>query len=689
MNIRQQLDRILAERILVLDGAVGTMIYAHHLSERDVRGERFAAHSRDLKDNLDVLVLTRPDIVTKIHRQYLAAGADIVETNTFNSNAVSQADYALESCVYELNREGARLARVAADEFTAKDPSRRRFVAGSIGPTNRMLSKATDVNNPAAQDITFDAMRAGYVDQVRGLIDGGVDLLLLETIVDTWNAEAALAAMREVQEARGTDLPLMISLTIAKDGRTLAGQTLDEFYTAIAPAHPWSIGINCAFGPGDMRPYIAELARTAGCWTSAHPSVGLPNPAGEYDETPSQFADQLRDLAQSGFVNILGGCCGTTPEYIARLAERVERIPPRRLSDPSSTDRVHTIRAAGSPAPTESNGMLTTNQRHLSLLSLADARANGLKTDWDTLQIPVPWFIGRRVAEPPLEQLVPYIDWTPFFAAWELAGKFPAILDHAEHGARARELYRRAEAVLRRMLDEKRLVARGVYGFWPANAKGDDIVVYKDDARQKELGRFHMLRQQEPMDDARPNRSLADFIAPRESMAPDYLGAFAVAVTARSGVDDLAHEYERAHNREGATIAARIADRLADAFAEYLHAQARKDWGYAADGRLSLDDLIGRKYRGIRAAFGSTTNPDLTERTTLFTLLDAPAVGIGLTESFAMTPAAAVSGLYFSHPEAKGFSVGPVGRDQIEDYAARKGVTSEHVERWLARNLPD
>jgi 5-methyltetrahydrofolate--homocysteine methyltransferase len=319
------------------------------------------------------------------------------------------------------------------------------------------------------------------------------------------------------------------------------------------------------------------------------------------------------------------------------------------------------------------------------LLPLADARANHLKTDWDTLALAAPWFVGRRVVEPALEDLLPFIDWTFFFAAWDLKGRFPAILDHPDYGGPARELYDHAQMLLKRIVAEKRITARGVYGFWPANSDGDDIVVYKDDARRTELGRFHMLRQQEPIADGRPNRSLADFIAPRESMVPDYLGMF--AVTAGIDADVLAGVYEAEHDDYSAIIVKALADRLAEAFAEYLHAQARRDWGYGASERWSTDDLIAEKYRGIRPAFGYPACPDHSEKSTLFRLLDAPAAGITLTESFAMLPAASVSGLYFSHPSAKYFNIGRIGRDQVEDYAKRKQVSLELAEKWLGPNL--
>src|SRR4051794_3716188 len=320
----------LSQRILILDGAMGTMNQRHRLIEQDFRGKRFASHSHDLKGDNDVLVLTRPDVIAEIHREYLEAGSDIIETNTFNSNAISQADYGLESLVYELNVAGARLAREACDGWTAKNPERPRFVAGSIGPTNRTLSISPDVNSPSFRAMTFDQLAAAYRDQIAGLIDGGADLLLFETIFDTLNAKAAIVAAEEVFEAKGARWPIMISVTITdRSGRTLSGQTIDAFWISIAHARPFSVGINCALGARDMRPYIAELSRLADCYISCHPNAGLPNAFGTYDELPQHTGSYLRDFAESGSVNIVGGCCGTTPEHIAAIAQEVAGLPPR------------------------------------------------------------------------------------------------------------------------------------------------------------------------------------------------------------------------------------------------------------------------------------------------------------------------------------------------------------------------
>jgi 5-methyltetrahydrofolate--homocysteine methyltransferase len=336
-DVRARLEQLLATRILVLDGAMGTMIQRHKLTEADFRGERFKAHAKELKGDNDLLILTRPDVIGGIHREYLAAGSDIIETNTFSSNAIAQADYALESIAHELNLEGARLARAAADEFTARTPDRPRFVAGSMGPTNRILSISPDVNNPAFRNMTFDELREAYKAQVRGLIEGGVDLLLLETIVDTLNTKAGIVAIEEVFEEKGVRLPLMISVTVTdRSGRTLAGQTIDAFWVSIAHARPFSVGLNCALGAKDMRPYVAELAKLADCYVSCYPNAGLPNAFGEYDEQPNDTAGMLREFADSNFVNIVGGCCGTTPDHIRAIAQSVEGLTPRVPPEPAA-----------------------------------------------------------------------------------------------------------------------------------------------------------------------------------------------------------------------------------------------------------------------------------------------------------------------------------------------------------------
>ena len=326
----QTLTNLLARRILILDGAMGTMVQRRRLSEEDFRGTRFARHGKDLRGNNDVLVLTRPDVISDIHLEYLEAGADIIETSTFSSNRVAQSDYGLESIAYELNLEGARLARAAADEWTRRTPDRPRFVAGSMGPTNRILSISPDVNNPAFRNVTFDELREAFKEQARGLIDGGCDVLLLETIVDTLNAKAAIVAIEEVFEEKGIRLPVAISVTITdRSGRTLSGQTIDAFWVSIAHARPFSVGVNCALGARDMRQYVAELARIADCYVTCYPNAGLPNAFGEYDEQPSDTASALREFATSGFVNIVGGCCGTTPDHIRQIAAAVEGLPPR------------------------------------------------------------------------------------------------------------------------------------------------------------------------------------------------------------------------------------------------------------------------------------------------------------------------------------------------------------------------
>lgn len=323
----------LEDRILILDGAMGTMIQQHKLTEADFRGTRFAKHAHDLKGNNDLLSITQPSIISGIHKQYLEAGSDIIETNTFSSTSIAQADYQLESLAYELNLESARLARKAADEFTSRNPDRPRFVAGAIGPTNKTLSLSPDVSNPGYRAVSFDQVAAAYYEQVHGLADGGVDLLLIETIFDTLNAKAAIYAIRKYFRESGKEpLPIMISGTITDaSGRTLSGQTLEAFYISIQYAQPLSVGLNCALGGKQMRPYIEEMAHIASCYVSCYPNAGLPNAMAEYDETPEDTADTLKEFAQAGFVNIVGGCCGTTPAHIRRIAESVKNIAPRKM----------------------------------------------------------------------------------------------------------------------------------------------------------------------------------------------------------------------------------------------------------------------------------------------------------------------------------------------------------------------
>jgi 5-methyltetrahydrofolate--homocysteine methyltransferase len=1223
MNIFDTLERLLAERILVLDGAMGTMVQRRTLTEADFRGERFASHARDLKGNNDVLVLTRPDVIADIHAEYLAAGADIIETNTFSSTAVSQADYGLEAIAYELNVEAAKLARRVADEWTAKTPDKPRFVAGSIGPTTKTLSISPDVNNPAFRAITFDEMRDAFKDQARGLIDGGSHVLLVETQIDTLNAKAALVAIDEVFEEKGVRLPLMVSATLTdRSGRTLSGQTLDAFYLSIEHAKPFTVGLNCALGAREMRPYLADLARTVDGYVSCYPNAGLPNAFGQYDEAAEETAGLVKEFAESGFVNIIGGCCGTTPDHIREIARAVEHLRPRvtgngspgakseavgksapvqkftRLSGlepliirpdsnfqmigertnvtgskkferlvkakdwagattvaidqvrgganiidvnmdegmldseacmteflnyiatepeiarvpvmidsskwsvieaglkcvqgkavvnsislkegeadflqkartvrrygaamvvmafdekgqadtverkvgicqraykllteqagvepsdiifdpnilaiatgleehndyakffidatriikatcpgvkisggvsnlsfsfrgndvvreaihsaflfhaikagmdmgivnagqlvvyedipkdllehvediifnrrPDATERMITfaeqVKGSGTKRETDLKwrdgsvesrlshalvhgvvdfieqdaeearakygrpllviegplmdgmkvvgelfgagkmflpqvvksaramkravaylepfmeaekvalekaggtrqaqgrlvvatvkgdvhdigknivgvvlgcnnydvidlgvmvstdkilqaaidnkadmvglsglitpsldemvfvasemerrqfslplliGGATTSPQHTAvriapeysqptvhvpdasrvvdvvasllskeqrpafdasnraaqaklreqhagrkdrpILSIAQARANRLALNYS--KPATPSFTGIRKVDIALEDLVPFIDWQFFFAAWELKGRFPKILDDAKIGQAARDLYDHAQKLLKQIVAGKLIRARGVYGFWKANAHGDDIVL--------ENGvRFPMLRQQEVIADNKPNRSLADFIAPAESGITDYIGAF--AVTAGLGVDDLVRKFESQHDDYSAIIVKALADRLAEAFAEYLHARARSDWGFG--GNLSNDELIDEKYRGIRPAFGYPACPDHSEKARLFDLLNARSQGLDLTESFAMTPAASVSGLYFGHPESKYFAIQRIGQDQIEDYAKRKGIATTEAERWL------
>jgi len=1217
---RRQLEEALGRRIVLLDGAMGTMVQRHQLTEKDFRGEKFASHARDLKGNNDLLAVTRPDVIGGIHRAYLEAGAEIIETNTFNATSISQADYGLEGFVREINLAAAKLARNTADEFLRAHPQRMAWVAGAVGPTNRTASMSPDVNRPDYRAVTFRQLAEAYGEQVRALIEGGVDLLLPETTFDTLNLKAALWAMEEIFDEIGYRLPVMISVTITDaSGRTLSGQTTEAFWHSIRHARPFSVGINCALGPKEMRPYMAALSKVADCFVSCYPNAGLPNAFGGYDETPEQMAEVLGEFGRAGFLNMVGGCCGTTPEHIAVIAKGVQGLPPRipqpppsatvlsglepytigtggsftsigertnvtgspkfaalikeekfdeavavarqqveaganlidinfdealldgeasmrrflnlvasepeisrvplildsskwsvleaglqcvqgkpvvnsislkegegpfleqarrarrygaavivmafdeegqatdrkrkveicrrachlltekagflpediifdvniltvatgieehngyavefieavreikktlpgcktsggvsnisfsfrgnnpvreamhacflyhaiqagldmaivnagqlavyeeipadlkeRVEDvllnrrPDATERMlefaETVKAGGKAvakdeawrqgtveerllhallkgitehidADTEEarkkygrpleviEGPLMGGMRHVGdlfgegkmflpqvvksarvmkkavayltpfmekekaagarsragkilmatvkgdvhdigknivgvvlacngyevmdlgvmvpcekilaeakthgvdviglsglitpsldemvtvasemerekmtiplliggattsaahtavkiapaytgpvvhvidasrvvgvaqqllsrekspvyveqvrkdqqkaradfetrrsaqkLLSLAEARKNAARFDWS--QDPAkPEFLGLRIFEDyPLAELAEYIDWSPFFHAWELRGRFPKILEDPVVGVEAKKLYRDAQALLEKILKEKRIRARGVMAFFPANSEGDDILLYEEDSRKKVRARLHALRQQTARTDGQPNRCLADFVAPVSSGKKDYLGAF--AVTAGHGVEEWAKELEAKHDDYQAILLKALADRCAEAFAERMHELARQAWGFGRLEKLSKEDLIDEKYRSIRPAAGYPACPDHTEKRGLLGLLGADKnTGIHLTESCAMTPASSVSGLYFGHPEARYFAVGAIGKDQVEDYAVRKEMSVTEVEKWLQPNL--
>jgi 5-methyltetrahydrofolate--homocysteine methyltransferase len=1186
----EQLREALDDRIVVLDGSYGVLIQKTVRGEDAYRGDRFVDHPRDVAGDPDLLNLTQPDVVRDIHRSYLAAGADVVTTNTFTATTIGQADYGLEPHAYEMNVEGARLARAAADEL-----DRPTWVAGSMGPLNVSLSLSPKVDDPTFRSATFDQVREAYAEQIRGLLEGGVDLLMVETIFDTLNAKAALVAAADV----APEVPLWISFTaVDRSGRNLSGQTVEAFWTSIEHADPFIVGVNCSLGATEMRPFVEDLARVASTYTACHPNAGLPNQFGEHDERPGDTSRFLREFAEEGLVNVVGGCCGTTPEHITAISDVTRGLAPRRVPErqgrprfsglepfelgpdtgfvmvgertnvtgsarfrsliesddfqgaidvaleqvrgganlldvnmdadlldsehamttflnviatepevaripimvdssrwsvleaglkclqgkgvvnsislkegeepfleqartirrygagvvvmafdeegqaetverkvaicerayrllteqagfppeniifdsnvlavatgieehddfaknfiealplikercpgtrtsggisnlsfsfrgndvvreamhaaflyhaiqagldmgivnagqlavyqdippdllehvedvifnrrPDATERLVTLadsyrgegtkreldvawrdapvekriehalvhgivdhieedteearqtherpldviegplmqgmqvvgdlfgsgkmflpqvvksaramkravaylepymEEAAADAPRQAQGKVvlatvkgdvhdigknivgvvlgcnnyevidlgvmvpadkildtaieagcnvvglsglitpsldemvnvakemerrgldlplliggaTTSKQHTAvriapaysqptvhvldasrvvgvvsnlldpvrrevleqenaelqdrlrdqhaerdrkpLLPFEEARANREQVEFD--ELPVPEFTGTRVVEPELDELVPYIDWQFFFHAWELKGRFPAILDEPA----ARELYDDAQQLLGEITRDRLLHTRGVHGFWPAAADGDDIVL-------EDGTRLPMLRQQSAYGDSRPNRSLADYVAPHG----DHIGGFAVSI---HGADELAARYESDLDDYHAIMVKALADRLAEAFAEYLHETARRQW-YETGAPLSNEELIAERFRGIRPAYGYPACPDHSEKQTLFRLLAADELGIELTETFATTPAASVSGIYLAHPSARYFSVGRVGRDQAEDYAARKGIALAEVERWLRPNL--
>ncbi|MDH5300532.1 MAG: methionine synthase [Gammaproteobacteria bacterium] len=1235
-----QLEKALKQRILVLDGAMGTMVQRYKLTEADYRGSRFADWPQDLKGNNDLLLLTKPEVIKEIHCDYLAAGADIIETNTFGANATTLHAYGLASLNYELNVAGARLAREACDAYTT--PDKPRFVAGVLGPTDKTATISPDVNDPAARNVTFDQLVADYSEATRGLMDGGADTILIETIFDTLNAKAAIFAVKAVFAERGTSLPIMISGTITDaSGRTLTGQVTEAFYNSLAHAEPISIGLNCALGAEELRQYVAEMSRVANCYVSAHPNAGLPNPLAPsgYDDTPENMAGHIKEWAQSGFLNIIGGCCGTSPDFIAAIAKTVADIAPRKIPrnpveqrlsglepfnigedslfvnvgeranvtgsavfkrlilegqfdkaldvcreqvengaqiidvnmdeamldgkaamihylnliasepdickvpvmidsskweiieaglkciqgkgivnsislkegkeqfvhhaklirqygaaavvmafdekgqadtfarkteicknsydilvkevgfppediifDPNifavatgieehnnyavdfieatrwikqnlpyakvsggvsnvsfsfrgnnpvreaihsvflyhaikagmdmgivnaaqlavyddlpaelrervedvvlnrrvdATDRlleiadqykgdgaqakkedlewrnlpvgkriehamikgidtfvvedteearlsferpiqviegplmdgmnavgdlfgagkmflpqvvksarvmkkavahlIPFIEAEKAEGASENNGKIlmatvkgdvhdigknivgvvlqcnnfevidigvmvptatileeaqkhkvdviglsglitpsleemshiakemqrlgmttpvmiggaTTSKAHTAVkidphydhpivwvkdasravgvaqslispelrdkfvaelnadydevrdnfnkrqkaiewLTLEQARTNKTDIDWDNYRATTPSFTGTKVFDDySLAEIASYIDWTPFFHSWELKGSYPNIFDDAEKGDEARKLFADAKAMLKQIISEKWLTAKGIVGLYPANSVGDDIEIYADESRRQVLTTFHNLRQQQQKPEGKANHCLSDYVAPQGHK--DYLGAF--AVTTGIGCDEKVAEFEAKQDVYNAILLKALADRLAEAFAELMHLRVRQEfWGYETKDcsehgngcscvkpalpkpdAETLDYLIHEKYQGIRPAAGYPACPDHLEKDLIWDLMQVEAnTGIWLTEAKAMVPTAAVSGLYYGHPQARYFAVGKINRDQVADYAQRIGRSVEETEQWLAPNL--
>ncbi len=1217
--IKNDIRDELKTRVLVMDGAMGSLIQEYHLTDADYHGERLKDFPLDQKGNNDILSITRPAIIREIHTKYLEAGADIILTNTFNANRISQGDYGTQEFVYEMNKASAELAKETADKFTNQNPDKPRYVAGSLGPTNKTLSLSPDVNDPGYRAVTFDDVKEAYREQIEGLLDGGVDLLLIETIFDTLNAKAAIFAVEEALDARNIKLPLMVSGTITDaSGRTLSGQTLEAFLNSVSHIDLLSIGLNCSLGASDLRPYVKELSKKAPFNISAHPNAGLPNQFGTYDETPEIMSGYIKDYIDNNFVNIIGGCCGTTPDHIHEFAKIAAKAKPHVVNTPDSythfsglepvtltpntnfvnigercnvagsrkfarliserkyeealsiaraqvddgaqiidvnmddamldaekemvtflnlmmaepdiaklpvmidsskwkvieaglkclqgkaivnsismkegeeafvhqaktikrfgaavivmafdekgqadtlerrkeicgraykilTENVgfhpqdiifdpnvltigtgieehnnyavdfinsvrwikenlpfaktsggisnvsfsfrgnnvvreamhsvflfHAIKAGldmgivnpgmlqiydeipkdllektedvilnrrndaterllefaqslestgtkterkdewrdlplekriehalvkgfpefvdedmaeavkifspalnviegplmdgmnivgnlfgagkmflpqviksarvmkkavayllpyieadklknntvdnrkrvlmatvkgdvhdigknivgvvlgcnnyeiidlGVMVPTEKildtaikenvdviglSGLITPslemmadiakemerrrmdipvliggattskihtavkiepeysnpvihvkdaslavnvvsnlvakNQKYIDAvkkdyeeirkfqgqrkpkeyLTLEQARSNKFQIDWSDTPIYKPNFTGvKQLIDFPLSELRKYIDWTFFFLTWGLKGHFPQIFSDGEQGEAAKKLYAEANEFLDEIIEKKMLQANAVFGIWPANSEGDDIILYEDESRKNEIGRFYHLRQQEKKKGGAANFCLSDFVASVDSGKTDYCGGF--ATTAGIGIEKWKDGFRKDNNDYKAIMLEALADRLSEAFAEWLHEAVRKEyWGYVPDENLSQDDLLKINYQGIRPAIGYPACPEHSEKENLFNLLKAEEVGITLTEHFAMYPNASVSGQFFVHPDSRYFSLEKVGKDQVEDYANRKNVTIDFIEKFLPTNL--
>ncbi|KAI7837900.1 hypothetical protein COHA_008281, partial [Chlorella ohadii] len=849
-----QLEALMKERIIFIDGAMGTMIQRYKLEEEDFRGERYKSHAHELKGNNDVLVLTRPDVIEEIHTAYLEAGADIIETNTFNGTTISQADYSLDQLeeVAEINRAAARLAKKATAAYMAAHPGSRKFVAGAIGPTNKTLSVSPSVENPALRGITYDEVEQAYYEQARALYEGGVDLFLVETIFDTGNAKAAIYALERFFEEQvkadvyekidkellefvedvllnrcenATERLLEYAATLdpkskptdvkrkgqaagaAAGGKKQASwrdesvekrleyaliKGIDEFVVADTeearscgrypkPLNviegPLMDGMNVVgdlFGAGKMFlpqviksarvmkravghliPFIEEEKRLSG--STADDNAGviiMATVKGDVHDIGKNIVgvvlgcnnfkvidtgvmcpwEKILDAAVEHKADIIGLSGLITPSLdemvtvAKKMEERGLKLP--LLIGGATTSKMHTavkiepqysgpvvyVLDASRSVPV-AQSLLDAKQRDefvedireqyaemreefyagledRKYLTLPDAQKKGLQVDWSAPgNAPArPALLGTKVWEDyPIEELLPYIDWNPFFQVWQLRGRYPnrgypKIFNDETVGGEAKKLFDEAQAMLQDIIKHKRLRLAGIVGIFPANSVGDDIEVYGDESRAEVVARFHGLRQQAEKDSSEPYYCLSDFIAPRSTGTVDYLGMFA---NAAFGVEAMTEEFKAAGDDYSHIMAEALADRLAEALAEKLHELVRREvWGYAADESMSVDDMLKVKYRGIRPAPGYPSQPDHTEKRTMWDLMRVEEqTGMQLTESMAMLPAAAVSGLYFASPASQYFAVGKITQDQVTDYAARKKMPLEEAQRWLRPTL--
>lgn len=632
---------------MLLDGAMGTMILQHKLTEADYRGQLLAQHSVALKGNNDVLCLTRPQLIADIHRRYLEVGADIIETNSFCANIIDQRKYGTEALVEQLNRTAAQLARQFADEFTRKNPAKPRFVAGAIGPTGVMLSKSSDGAKPADQlALSFDQFVEAYAHQAAALIEGGVDLLLVETVLDTLNAKAALLAIAQVQQQLHTEVPVMLSATVANaSGHLLAGQSLEELIASVEHYPLLSIGLNCSFGAEQIMPHLETIARCSNTYVSVHPNAGLPNEHGLYEQTPELMASAVGRMLTAGMVNIVGGCCGTTPEHIARIAQVAALCSPCRRP-----------------------------KLNHAMLSIEQARANAPRLDWSTFRPTSPQCPQLLSFESyPLSAIVPHIDWTAFLNAWGIYGGYPEVVQHPLHGSEAQKLIDETQLMLQHIDSHGLLRASAAVGIFPAASQADDIVVYTDATRSAVRTRIPMLRNQQAGLEANP--CLADFVAPERLGLADWVGCF--ALTAGLGAEELSQRYRNQHDEFRATMVKILADSLAGAFSEHLHRLVCTQlWGYSPADAPAL--------RGIRPAPGHPVCPDHRVKRAIFDLLGVEQrLGMSLSPTMEISPRASEVGFYIAHPLAHYFSVGRIEADQLADYAQRLCISTEEALRLM------
>ncbi|MCF8308630.1 MAG: homocysteine S-methyltransferase family protein [Bacteroidales bacterium] len=679
------LNEIIKDRILILDGPMTPMIRECDLEVADSGGEYFNKESLSkLSDNHAFLSLTHPELIQRIHGQYLEAGADIIKTNTLNANALFLEGHNREEVTYNINRQSALIAREMAHKYSIQN--KPRFVAGVLGITGNISIRTEESKISASRDLNFETLVRIYQQQAWVLNDGEVDMFLIETIIDSLNVKAVLTAIEKINYRQ---LPVTISVTpVDSRGHTITGQKFESFMNAIAQQRIFSVGINCSFRVKSLLPLIRRLSARTPFYVTTHFSAGFMNGNAHYNHALNRMDGDIESFFNEGLVNIAGGCYDSRPAHIKTIAGKAKKYNPRkRPANPMQPKNKSLKDMNTNTANTHlKQGEKETSQPKSSTahVSLEEARQNAFipgRVD----EIRSTEMLGVKVFDDySLEELRDYIDWTPFFLGWGMKGKYPGILEDEKKGKEANRIFREANQLLDKIIENKLISAKGVFGLFPANAKGDDILVFEDDNREKVRKVIPMLRQQRAKRIKNEYLSLSDYLAPFDSGLHDYIGAFAVS----AGIDSdyYVNEFKQQGDHYNSIMFRLVCDRLTEAFAELLHERVRKEfWGYHKDENLCNESLVKEKFQGIRPAPGYPACPDHTLKGDIFELLEATRhTDIKLTSSYAMHPASSVSGFYVAHPEARYFRVGSILEDQLQDYARRRGWKISEAEKWLA-----